>query len=186
MKKLDEFNAQDRIDLKFLENSTRFLFGDIEEQNVNEIIKWIVYENLTFKERKTLTIYINSTGGDLYQAFALIDIIKSTHHTVRIIGVGAIMSSAFLIFSSGSPGERYATKNASFMCHQFTENMDGKYHDLKATMKENDSCNQRMVSILKEATGSPPSKIKSKFLPSSDVYFSSTEMVDLNIVDHII
>ena len=96
------------------------------------------------------------------------------------------MSAAFLIFAAGSPGERYASRNASFMCHQFTENMDAKYHDLKATMRENDLCNQKMVDILKEATGMAPSVIKKKLLPASDVYLTADELIELGVADHLL
>jgi ATP-dependent protease ClpP protease subunit len=71
------------------------------------------------------------------------------------------------------------------MCHQFSESMDDKYHDLKATMKENDLCNQRMIDILKEATGLTPSKIKAKLLPASDVYLTSEEAINLGIADKL-
>jgi len=64
--------------------------------------------------------------------------------------------------------------------------MDNKYHDLKATMKENDSCNERMVAILKDATGLAPSVIKKKLLPPSDVYLTTQEVLDLGIADHIL
>ena len=96
------------------------------------------------------------------------------------------MSAAFLIFASGDKGHRYAAKNTSFMCHQFTESMDSKYHDLKATMRENDICNDRMVAVLKEATGLAPSVIKKKLLPASDVYLTAEEVVDLGIADNIL
>lgn len=185
MKRLEDFTAQDRIDVKLLENHTHFLVGEINEDSINDCIKWIIYENLESKE-KTLTLYINSTGGDLYQAFALIDVMNSSNHAIRVIGIGAVMSAAFLIFASGTKGERFAAPNTSFMCHQFTENMDSKYHDLKATMKENDLCNERMVKILKEATGLAPSKIKLKLLPASDVYLSAQEMVEFGVADFII
>jgi ATP-dependent protease ClpP protease subunit len=72
------------------------------------------------------------------------------------------------------------------MCHQFTENSEGKYHDLKASMKENDLCNERMVAILKDATGLAPSVIKKKLLPASDVYLSAEEVVDLGVADQIL
>jgi hypothetical protein len=96
------------------------------------------------------------------------------------------MSAAFLIFASGTKGERYAAKNTSFMCHQFTESMDNKYHDLKATMKENDQCNERMIDILKTATGLAPSVIKKRLLPASDVYLTAEETVDVGVADHIL
>jgi ATP-dependent Clp protease, protease subunit len=186
VKKIDEFNASDRIGIKLLENSVHFLVGEIAEENIAECVKWIVYENFDTAKSKVLTLYINSTGGNLYDAFALIDVMRTSHHPVRTISVGTAMSAAFLIFAAGAPGERYAAKNASFMCHQFTENMDAKYHDLKATMRENDICNQKMVDILKEATGMAPSVIKKKLLPASDVYLTAEELIELGVADHLL
>jgi ATP-dependent Clp protease protease subunit len=186
VKKLEDFIAEDRIDLKLLENSTCFINGEINEDSVGPAVKWLIYENLDISKEKILTLYINSTGGDLYQAFGLIDVMRASPHVVRCIGIGSIMSAAFLIFASGDKGQRYAAKNTSFMCHQFTENSEGKYHDLKASMKENDLCNERMVAILKDATGLAPSVIKKKLLPASDVYLSAEEVVDLGVADQIL
>ena len=186
MKKIDEFNASDRIGVKLLDNSVHFLTGEITAENVQECIKWIVYENLEVKE-KILTLYVNSTGGDLYQAFALIDIMQSSKHSVRTIAIGSIMSAAFLIFTSGTKGERYLAANTGIMCHQFAGGGgDAKFHDLKAEMKENELLNQKMVNILKEATGLTPSRIKSKLLPASDVYMSAQEALDLGIADQLL
>ncbi len=185
MKRLEDFTAQDRIDVKLLENHTHFLVGEISEDNVNECIKWITYENLDSKD-KVLTLYINSTGGDLYQAFALIDVMNSSTHSIRVIGIGAVMSAAFLIFASGTKGERFAAQNTSFMCHQFSAGVEAKYHDIKAEMKENESLNAKMVQILKDATGLIPSKIKTKLLPASDVYLTAQEVVEFGVADYIL
>lgn len=184
-KKFDDFNAEDRVGVKLLENNIHYLFGEIDEENISECIKWILYENTEPRE-KILTLYINSTGGNLYEAFALIDVIKRSQHPVRTIAIGSAMSAAFLIFASGTSGYRFASKNTSFMCHQFSESMDNKYHDLKATMKENDLCNEKMISILKEATGLAPSVIKKKLLPASDVYLSVEEVIELGIADEVV
>jgi ATP-dependent protease ClpP protease subunit len=64
--------------------------------------------------------------------------------------------------------------------------MDNKYHDLKATMRENDSCNERMVSVLKAATGLAPSVIKKRLLPASDVYLTAEETVEIGVADHLL
>lgn len=186
MKKIDEFNASDRIQLKLLEHSHHYLNGEINEDSVGECIKWLIYESLDSGKQKVLTLYINSTGGDLYQAFGLIDVMQSNPHVIRCIGIGAVMSAAFLVFASGSKGERYSAKNTSFMSHQFSESMDSKYHDLRATMKESDICNERMVSILKDATGLAPSVIKKRLLPASDVYLTAEETVEIGIADHLL
>ncbi len=185
MRKLEDFSASDRIDVKLLENHTHFLIGEINEDNINECIKWIIYENLDKKE-KTLTLYINSMGGDLYQAFALIDIMRNSENPIRVIGIGSVMSAAFMIFASGTEGERWAAPNTSFMCHQFSSGVEAKYHDIKAEMKENEELNSKMVSILKDATGLAPSVIKKKLLPASDVYLTADEVVEFGIADRIL
>ena len=186
VKKIDEFNASDRIGIKLLENSVHFLTGEITEDNVNECIKWIVFENLEAKE-KVLTLYVNSSGGDLYQAFALIDIMRNSKHVVRTVGIGSVMSAAFLIFTSGDQGERHLAANTGIMCHQFAGGgSDAKFHDLKAEMKENELLNKKMVEILKNATGLAPSRIKTKLLPASDVYLTAQEAIEFGVADHLI
>lgn len=186
VKKIDESNGADRIGIKLLDNSVHFLTGEIEEENVEDCIKWLVYENLDTSKKKTLTLYINSSGGDLYQAFALIDIMRNSTHNIRTIGIGNIMSAAFLIFAAGTQGERYIAVNTGIMCHQFSGGVEAKYHDIKAEMKENELLNKKMIDILRDATGLTPSKIKAKLLPASDVYLTAQEALDFGIADHLL
>lgn len=183
--KFDDFNAADRINVRLLDNNVHFLTGEIAEENIEQAIKWIVYSNLNNAE-KTLTLYINSSGGDLYQAFALIDIMKGSRFPIRTIGLGSIMSAAFLIFASGTKGLRFIAPNTGIMCHQFSDAQEGKYHDIKAQAVESDHCNRRMLEILKEATGLPASKVKAKLLPPTDVYLTADELIDLSVADAIL
>jgi ATP-dependent Clp protease protease subunit len=111
---------------------------------------------------------------------------QNSNFVVRTIGIGNIMSSAFLIFAAGDKGERYVAKNTSIMCHQFTESIDEKYHDIKAALKETENCNKRMVDILTEATGLASSKVKAKLLPPSDVYMTAEELLGYGVADHIL
>jgi ATP-dependent Clp endopeptidase proteolytic subunit ClpP len=187
VKKLDEFNAEDRQGLQFQEAGVHFLTGDISEDNINEAIKWLVSENLRPKEGKFLTLYINSQGGDLYQTMALIDIMRVSQMPVRTIGYGSIMSGAFLILAEGTKGQRYVTKNCGIMCHQFSMSEEvGKYHDIKATRKETDRLNQTMLDALKSSTGLETKIIKSKLMPAHDVYLTAEEMIEYGAADHIL
>ena len=183
---MDEFNAEDRIDLKLLDESIFFLTGEIEQENIDKCIKWITYENLDTKQSKILTLYVNSTGGDLYQAFALIDVMNTSEYKIRTIGIGSVMSAAFLIVAAGSKGERYIAQNCSCMCHQFSSGTDGKYHDLKAEMKETELLNTKMIDILVATTGKMPSYVKKRLLPPTDVYLTAQEMVEHGAADYIL
>ena len=93
MKKYENWGAEDRIDVTLLDQDVHYLSGEITEENVAKAIKWILSANLAKKPKRTLQLYVNSTGGDLYEAFALIDVMKKSHHDISTIGVGAIMLS---------------------------------------------------------------------------------------------
>jgi ATP-dependent protease ClpP protease subunit len=118
MKKYDQYTAADKIDAHLHDNDIHYLTGEISQDNVEEAIKWILSANLSKKPKKTLKLYINTVGGDLYESFALIDVMKNSYHHISTIGIGAVMSAGLLIFASGKQGERYIGKNTGILNHQ--------------------------------------------------------------------
>lgn len=176
--------AEDRINSGLLENHIHFLYGDIDEGNIMDVIYWITYENLQDGDYP-LTLYINSDGGSLQDAFALIEVMRKSNKQIITIGLGSVCSSAFLIFASGTKGFRFISPTASIMCHQYSDVSSGKYHDIRATAKEHELANKRMIDVLVAATDLTPSVVKRKLLPSSDVYFTADELIELGIADHI-
>ena len=187
-KELDDLStAIDKIELKLLDGHVHFLTGELNEENIKRAAQWIVYENLEKTKNKQLTLYINSPGGDLYESLALIDMMNKSEYTISTIGIGQIMSAAFLIFASGSKGHRYIAQNTGIMCHQLSTGGDSsKYHDVKASMIETELCNGRMMKILRDTSGLENRYIKTKLLGPSDTFFTADELVALGIADHIL
>jgi ATP-dependent Clp protease protease subunit len=183
---MDDFLlSSERINSALLNHHINFLSGEITDESVTEIIRWIAYEN-TLETEVPLTLFINSMGGSLTDAFALIDIMHNSHRKIRTFGIGNVMSAAFLVFTSGLKGERYIGKNTSIMCHQYTGEIYGKHHDLTAQFKETESLNRRMVDVLKRATYLDEKTIKRRLLPPSDVWLTPQEVIDLGIADNFI
>lgn len=175
------------IERGFHNKNINFLYGPIDEDSVKKIIQWIVFENCADEKiTGNLTLYINSPGGELYQAFALIDVMRASRIPIRTIGIGAVMSAAFLIFCSGEKGQRIIGKNTGIMCHQYSDEIGGKHHDIKSHMKEADNCNDRMINILLECSDLDLKAIKSKLLNSSDVWLKSEEMLSFGLADEIL
>ena len=182
-----DVSASEKIGLGLLNSHVHFLTGDIDEDNIEETIKWIVYENITCGPNpKTLTLYINSTGGSLNDSLGLIDIMRASRCPIVTIGIGSICSAAFMIFSSGHKGKRFIAKNTSIMCHQYTGGIEGKHHDIKSHFKEVEFTNTRMIDILKENTGLDTRTIKSKLLNATDVWLTADELIELGIADDYI
>ena len=92
------------------QNNNKFLVGEVTEENTMEIIQWIILKNENPQPDEVLTLYINSTGGSLYDAFALIDVMNRSAIPIRTIGIGYLLSAALLIFVSGEKGMRYVGK----------------------------------------------------------------------------
>ena len=189
MAKINEestLSATDIIDLGLLKNHVHMITGVVDDMTMDAAIRWIVYENQDTSKDKVLTLYINSMGGSLTDAFALIDVMRNSKYPIRTIGIGNVMSAAFMIFAAGTKGERYIAKNTSILCHQFSEDVEGKFHDIKAMMRESENINSRMIDMLKECTDLSARVIKTKLLPPSDVWLSVEEVVKLGVADHIL
>lgn len=182
-----DVSASEKISLGLLNSHIHFLTGEIDEENIESAIKWIVYENITHASSpKTLTMYINSTGGSLNDSLGLIDIMRVSKCPIVTIGIGSICSAAFMIFSSGHKGKRFIAKNTSIMCHQYSDDIEGKHHDIKSKFKEIELTNTRMINILKENTGLDTRIIKSKLLNATDVWLTSEELIELGVADNYI
>ena len=187
MKRYENHSAEDRADNSLFDNDIHYLNGELNEENIAKAIKWILTANLQKKPKRKLTLYVNTVGGDLYESFALIDVMKNSHHNVYTIGIGAVMSAGFLICASDKQGERYIGKNTGIMNHQHSDTMDSKMHDMKAQMKENGNCEQRCMQILREATGMSVQEVNAKFIKNpSDQYYTAKQLVDLKVADHIL
>lgn len=167
-----------------IESYTYFLTGDIDGMSVEPIIKWIIHANMNNLEGKLL-LHINSEGGELSDAFGLIDVMKSSKIPISTIGIGNIMSSAFLILGAGALGERWIGKNTSIMIHQFSHELIGKYHDMKSYSKEIENTNERMTRILSDCSSLTEKDVKSKFLKPTDVWMTAEELVQFGVADQI-
>ena len=72
------------------------------------------------------------------------------------------------------------------MCHQYTDDASGKYHDLDARIKETKLANDRMVSVLTRSTNLDAAAVAKKLLPPSDVWLTPEELVKYAAADQII
>ena len=168
------------------EDSGIYLFMDaVNETSCKDLISFIFTKNLGNPKPKYLQIVINSGGGDLNSAFAVIDVMKGSTIPIYTIGIGLVASAAFAIFIAGKKGYRTLTPNTSIMSHQYTWGTYGKEHELFATVKEYELTTERMIKHYKKCTGLTEKKIRQYLLPAQDIWLSAKEAKKLGICDKI-
>jgi ATP-dependent Clp protease, protease subunit len=162
------------------------LMDEINHETVKPVIEWILHENhVRKKKHKELLLMICSDGGSIAEAFALIDVMRSSRIPVKTVGLGSIASCGLLIFMAGAAGRRVLTPNTSILSHQFSWESEGKSHELFATIKEFELTQKRMVALYKDATGLEDDVIRKVLLPPQDVWLSAEEALQYHICDAI-
>ena len=162
------------------------LMDEINHETVKPVIEWILHENhVRKKKHKELLLMICSDGGSIAEAFALIDVMRSSRIPVKTVGLGSIASCGLLIFKAGATGRRVLTPNTSILSHKFSWSNEGKAHELFATMREFELTQQRMLAHYQLCTGLSEDEIRKNLLPPHDIWLSAPEAMALNVCDHI-
>jgi ATP-dependent Clp protease protease subunit len=168
------------------EKGIYFLSGGFNPVTAKEIITWILEANLAKKRNYDhLTLMINSPGGQISSAMAIIDVMRGSKIPVHTIGLGMIGSCGLLTFIAGEAGQRILTPNTSILSHQWSWMNAGKEHELLATVREYHLTTIRMVEHYKKCTGLDEDTIREKLLPAQDIWLSAEEAKELNICDDI-
>lgn len=169
------------------ENSIMYFCSDFEQSKIKSVVEFIIEKNLlpAPQRPKELTLIINSPGGDMTAAFALIDVMKGSAIPVKTVGLGCIASCGVLTFMSGEKGRRILTPNTSILSHQYSWASYGKEHELFARVKEFDLTTKRMIAHYKSCTGLNEKKIKEILLPPHDVWLTAEEAVKYGIADKV-
>lgn len=163
--------------------STFILFGQIDLDVAASCAEWIINNNAVEEPADVLNLIINSPGGDLAAAWAIIDLINGSSIPVRTIGLGQIASAGLLIFMSGTNGLRTLSENCSVMSHQYYWGIEGKHHELLAVQKEYTLMQNRLVSHFTRSCGLAKKDIDKYLMPPHDVYLSAEEAMRLGLCD---
>ena len=164
-------------------------FSDGFDSNTTKpVIQTIIEKNLMPNSQRPneLTLVINSPGGQVHSAFALIDTMKGSAIPVKTVGLGMIASCGLLTFMSGTKGRRVITPNTSILSHQYSWGSGGKEHELFARVREFELSTARMLEHYKKCTGLSEKKVRDILLPPEDRWLSAKEAVKYGIADKIV
>lgn len=154
--------------------------GDIDKETF-EVFEAAMTE-MESQSRSTITIKINSPGGEVYQALAIVGRLKESKCNVVTRGYGHIMSAATLILAAGN--KRYVSKFAFFMHHESSYEVEGKHSDVKNEVRQMELEEQHWAGWMSEFT-SKTKEFWSKTGVGSNAYFSAAQLVKLGVADEL-
>lgn len=172
-----------------------FLTGQITTKNCDDVIAELIQRNapriVDEKGRKVryepeedvINIIINSEGGDLTAAFALVAVIEASVIPVRTIALGECASAGLVIFMSGH--QRVITPNTSIMSHQLSTGSEGTYGAIKANWKAVKMAHDSMVRHYEKYLGLPVDVIENELLADNDKYLTPEEAASYKMCDLI-
>lgn len=132
--------------------------------------------------RSSVTIRINSPGGDIYHALAIVGRLKSSKCQIITEGYGHVMSSATLILACGD--KRRMSSYGYFMHHESSHTLEGTTSQVRAEVMQNEREEKAWAEWMAELS-SRDTKFWYKTGVGKNSYFSAEELLETGVIDEI-
>jgi ATP-dependent Clp protease, protease subunit len=133
---------------------------------------------------KDIALYINSPGGSVTSALAILDTIEFIRPDVSTFCMGQAASAAAILLAAGSPGKRFALPHSRVLLHQPSGGAEGQSVDIEIQAREIQRIRDLLDDILAEKTGQPKEKISSD--TDRDFIMTAADAKDYGIIDQVI
>lgn len=157
--------------------------GEINPESVHSLISQIRYLNAQDQESE-ITLFINSTGGEVTSGLALYDVMTAVKCPIHTICIGNAASMAAILFAAGKTREMLP--HAQLMIHDplITGNLNGSALQIQSISEKLLKSRETIGSILARHTGKSIEEIYEK--TKKDSYFSAEEAVEFGLADGIV
>lgn len=159
-----------------------FLGGPIDDNVANIVIAQLLFLE-SEDAKKDISLYINSPGGSVTAALAMLDTMNHIKPDVSTVCVGMAASAGALLLSAGKKGKRFALPNAEIMIHQPSGGAEGRASDIEISAKQIIKVRARLNKILAENTGKPIAQIEKDV--ERDFFMDVEEAKKYGIIDKI-
>lgn len=174
------------VDMVSLSSMGAYMFfEEFDSDTVKPLCEFIIKSNFVFDGSVPLTIFINSPGGSAYDGWSVIDMMEASRLKIQTVGVGLIASMASVMFTAGTPGMRIMTPNAYMMTHQFSDYMEGKFHELVAHREHHDDLHDKFVSHFVKRSKMTAKQVNDILLGKTDKMLTPKECLKYGLCDII-
>lgn len=168
---------------RLLKENIVFLGGPIDDETANIVIAQLLF--LQFENpKKDIQLYINSPGGSVSAALAILDTMNHVKNDISTVCVGLAASAAALLLSAGKKGKRFALPNSEIMIHQPLGGAQGQASDIEITARQILKLKGKLTKIIADNTGKTVAQIEKD--SDRDYYMSADEAKKYGLVDKVL
>jgi ATP-dependent Clp protease protease subunit len=160
-----------------------FLGTAIDSQVANVTVAQLLFLSREDPE-KTIHMYINSPGGEIYAGFAIYDTMKMIPNPISTYAIGVSASFGTILLSAGTKGQRYALPHSTIHMHQPLGGAQGQASDIEIGAREILRLRSRLNEILAVNTGRPLDVINVD--TERDFYMDAAQAVEYGLVDEVL
>lgn len=168
---------------RLLKDHIIFLSGVIDDDTANVVVAELLFLQSS-DPKKDISLYINSPGGSVTSALAILDTINHIKNDVSTVCVGLAASAGALLLSAGKKGKRYSLPNSEIMIHQPLGGAQGQATDIEITAKQIIKMKAKLNEILAKNTGQKISQIEKD--AERDFYMSAEEAKKYGLIDKVL
>lgn len=180
-KEITKEMTKEMID-SLLKDRIIYLCDDITYNTTSLVLSELLY--LDSISNDTIYLYINSLGGSVTGAFAIIDTIQMLSSPVKTIDVGIAASSAALVFLSGAKNQKYMLHNALLLLHQPLGKTQGQESDIAILAKQLLKTRNKIEEFI--TINSKIALKDVKKMIERDSYINATQAKKLGLTDKIV
>tara|TARA_Y100001001_G_scaffold161116_1_gene184948 strand:+ start:471 stop:1145 length:675 start_codon:yes stop_codon:yes gene_type:complete len=168
---------------RLLKERIIFLTGPVHDDVASLICAQLLHLE-SENPKKEISFYINSPGGVVTAAFAMLDTMNYIKCPISTVCIGQAASAGSLLLTCGEKGKRFCLNNSRVMVHQPSGGARGMASDIEIQAKEILKLRERLNKIYVEQTGRKLTEIEK--VMDRDTFMSAEEARDFGLIDHVV
>ena len=133
---------------------------------------------------KDIALYINSPGGSVTSALAILDTMEFIKPDVSTFCMGQAASAAAILLAAGAKDKRYALPHSRILIHQPSGGAEGQSTDIEIQAREIQRIRELLDQILADKTGQPIGKVSTD--TDRDFIMTAEDARAYGIIDTVI
>ena len=168
---------------RLLEERIVFLGTPINDDVANTIIAQFLFLEKQ-DQKKDITLYINSPGGQVSSTLAIYDTMQHVKPDVSTVCLGMAASGAALVLMGGAEGKRFALQHSEIMIHQPLGGAEGQATDIAIHADHIIRMKNLLNELIAKHTGK---ELKNVTIDTErDKFMSSKEALAYGLIDRIV